>query len=213
MIRLHRLPLVLATLAMTSTSWAQPAAPREPPPPLDPSVLLATQHKGERPVVIIKTSKGDIKAELYGDKAPITVKNFLQYVDDKFFNHTIFHRVIDGFMVQGGGFNKDMSQKPTRAPIKNEAENGEKNVVGTLAMARTPDVDSATAQFFINIADNEFLNFKGKSAQTYGYCVFGKVVDGMDVVNAIKSVPTGNSGPYQNVPVEPIEILEIVRAP
>ncbi|MFH0908398.1 MAG: peptidylprolyl isomerase [bacterium] len=163
-------------------------------------------------MVTIKTSKGDISVKLFPDKAPITVKNFLQYVDEHFYDHTIFHRVIDGFMIQGGGFTKDMNQKPTRAPIKNEANNGLQNTKGTLAMARTPVVDSATAQFFINVADNAFLNFQSKTSQGYGYCVFGEVVSGMDVVDAIKSVKTANSGDSQNVPVEPVEILEIVRS-
>ena len=162
-------------------------------------------------MVTIKTSKGDITVRLFPDKAPITVKNFLQYVDDHFYDKTIFHRVIDGFMVQGGGFTKDMNQKPTRAPIKNEADNGLKNTKGTLAMARTPVVDSATAQFFINVADNAFLNFQSRTAQGYGYCVFGEVETGMDVVDAIKSVKTGDSNNMQNVPLEPVEILEIVR--
>ena len=166
----------------------------------------------ENPVVIIKTSKGDIKVELFEKEAPNTVKNFLQYVDDKFYDGTIFHRVIQGFMIQGGGFTKEFSQKPTRTPVKNEAANGLKNKRGTLAMARTSDVDSATAQFFINVVDNDFLDFRAPNAQGFGYCVFGKVTEGLDIVDAIRSVKTGNHGMFQDVPVDAIEILEVTRA-
>lgn len=168
-------------------------------------------EKATNPVVLIKTSKGDIKVELYADKAPATVKNFLQYVDEGQYNHTIFHRVINGFMIQGGGFTQDMKQKATRAPIQNEADNGLKNERGTLAMARTSDPHSASAQFFINVADNAFLNFRGKNPSEYGYAVFGKVVDGMDVVDAIKQVKTSSKGPHENVPVEPVEIIDIKK--
>jgi cyclophilin family peptidyl-prolyl cis-trans isomerase len=167
----------------------------------------------ENLVVIIKTSQGDIKAELFQDKAPLTVKNFLQYVDDKSYNGTIFHRVINGFMIQGGGFTKDFVQKPTHAPVKNEAANGLKNQRGTIAMARTTDVDSATSQFFINVADNAFLDHKSPTPQGFGYCVFGKVLEGLDVADKIKSVATTSRGPYQNVPVETVEIIEIRRSP
>ncbi len=213
MTRSSYMPFALASFLMTFAAWAQPAVERQPAPPLDPNLIIATQRaaQGEKDMVTIKTSKGDITVRLFPDKAPITVKNFLQYVDDHFYDKTIFHRVIDGFMVQGGGFTKDMNQKPTRAPIKNEADNGLKNTKGTLAMARTPVVDSATAQFFINVADNAFLNFQSRTAQGYGYCVFGEVETGMDVVDAIKSVKTGDSNNMQNVPLEPVEILEIVR--
>jgi cyclophilin family peptidyl-prolyl cis-trans isomerase len=167
----------------------------------------------EHLVVIIKTSQGDIKAELFQDKAPLTVKNFLQYVDDKSYNGTIFHRVIDGFMIQGGGFSKEFVQKPTHAPVKNEAANGLKNQRGAVAMARTSDIDSATSQFFINVADNAFLDHKSPTPQGFGYCVFGKVIEGMDVVDKIKSVATTSRGLYQNVPVEAVEIIEIRRSP
>jgi cyclophilin family peptidyl-prolyl cis-trans isomerase len=170
-----------------------------------------TTNQEINPVVIIKTSKGDIKVELFQDKAPASVKNFLQYVDEKQYNGTIFHRVIDKFMIQGGGFTKDFSQKPTRAPVKNEASNGLKNLRGTLAMARTSDVDSATSQFFINVADNAFLDHKSPTPQGFGYCVFAKVIEGMDVVDKIKGVATTSRGPYENVPVEAIEIIEISR--
>lgn len=177
-----------------------------------PATQEPTTNQEINPVVIIKTSKGDIKVELFQDKAPATVKNFLQYVDDKHYSGTIFHRVIDGFMVQGGGFTKDFSQKPNRAPIKNEASNGLKNEKGTLAMARTSDVDSATSQFFINIADNVFLDHKSPTPQGFGYCVFGKVTEGMDVVDKIRGVKTTTRGPYENVPVEAVEIIEITKS-
>ena len=160
-------------------------------------------------MVLIKTSQGDIKVELFADKAPITVKNFLQYVDDKFYNGTIFHRVMNGFMIQGGGFTKDFQQKTPRASIKNEAANGLKNDRGTLAMARTSDPDSASCQFFVNVVNNAGLN--RPSPDGAGYCVFGKVVDGMDVVDKIKVVPTGTRGYFENVPTQTIEIIEVTR--
>jgi peptidyl-prolyl cis-trans isomerase B (cyclophilin B) len=163
----------------------------------------------EKPVVVMETSMGNIKIELYPDKAPITVQNFLEYVKNGHYDHTIFHRVIDNFMIQGGGFTANMSQKSTLSPIKNEANNGLKNARGTVAMARTQDVNSATAQFFINVNDNTFLNFKSENPQEYGYCVFGKVIDGMDVVDKIKSVDTTASGTYRDIPVKPIEILSM----
>jgi len=158
------------------------------------------------PRVELKTNRGTIVLELYPDKAPKTVANFLQYVKDGQYTGTVFHRVIDGFMIQGGGFDKDMRQKPTRAPVENEAANGLKNDVGTIAMARTPDPHSASAQFFINLKNNDFLNFREPTPQGYGYTVFGKVVAGMDVVEKIATVPTGNAGPHQNVPREPVII-------
>jgi peptidyl-prolyl cis-trans isomerase B (cyclophilin B) len=157
-------------------------------------------------MVTLQTNFGTIKIELDAAKAPATVENFLQYVKDGFYDNTVFHRVIDGFMVQGGGFEPGMKQKPTRAPVKNEADNGLKNERYTLAMARTSDPHSATAQFFINVADNEFLNFKAPTAQGWGYCVFGRVVDGTDVVDRIKGVKTGRSGFHQDVPVEDVVI-------
>ncbi len=170
----------------------------------------ATPEPENHPMIVIKTSKGDIKAELYADKAPATVKNFLQYVDAKHYDGTIFHRVINGFMIQGGGFTKDFQQKPTKAPVKNEAANGLKNDRGTLAMARTSDPDSATSQFFINVVNNDGLN--RPSPDGYGYCVFGKVVEGMDVVDAIKAVKTTSMGPYRDVPAEAIEIISITQS-
>ena len=157
-------------------------------------------------MITIKTNHGDIKVELFDEKAPITCENFRQYIADGFFNDTIFHRVIPNFMIQGGGMEADMSQKKTRAPIKNEADNGESNRRGTLAMARTMDVNSATAQFFINLRDNDFLDH---GTRDFGYAVFGKVVDGMDVVDAIAAVPTGNKGGHQDVPVDPVKIVEV----
>ena len=163
--------------------------------------------------IVIDTNLGKITAELYQDKAPATVSNVLAYIDEKFYDDTIFHRVIDGFMIQGGGFTKNMAQKAAKPPVKNEADNGLSNTRGTLAMARTMVPDSATCQFFINLVDKntEFLNFTSKTAQGWGYCVFGKVVEGMDVVDAIAKVPTGFSGPHQNVPVEPVVIRSIRR--
>lgn len=169
----------------------------------------AVKENSKHPTVLIRTSVGDIKAELYEDKAPISVKNFLEYANEGAYNGTIFHRVIDDFMIQGGGFTKDFKQKPTKAPIQNEASNGLKNERGTLAMARTSVVDSATNQFFINVKDNQFLDFRGKNPSDYGYTVFGKVIDGMDVVDKIKGTKTGTFGPFQDVPKETIEILEI----
>ena len=160
-------------------------------------------------MVKLHTSKGVITLELDAEKAPVTVENFLQYVRDGFYDGTIFHRVIDGFMIQGGGFEPGMSQKPTRAPIKNEADNGLKNAVGTIAMARTPNPHSATAQFFINVKDNDFLNFSSPTPQGWGYCVFGKVVEGMDVVHGIEKVATGNRGGHGDVPLEDVVIEKV----
>ncbi|NIA21028.1 MAG: peptidyl-prolyl cis-trans isomerase [Anaerolineaceae bacterium] len=161
------------------------------------------------PVVVMETSEGAIRIELNADKAPISVKNFLQYVDEKFYDGTIFHRVIDGFMIQGGGFTPDMRKKPTHAPIKNEAANGLANDRGTIAMARTNVVDSATAQFYINVADNRALNH---SPQSYGYAVFGRVIDGLEVVDRIRTVRTGTSAGMKNVPLTPVVIKTVRRA-
>jgi cyclophilin family peptidyl-prolyl cis-trans isomerase len=159
--------------------------------------------------VRMETSKGTIVLELYNDKAPKTVENFVTYVQDGFFDGTIFHRVIPDFMIQGGGFTADMSQKKTRPPIKNEANNGLKNEVGTIAMARTSNPHSATAQFFINVKDNHFLDFSAETQQGWGYAVFGKVTEGMDVVDSIEQVSTGNRGGHQNVPLEPVVIEKV----
>ena len=169
------------------------------------------QKTSAAPIIVIDTSLGAIKAELYADKAPITVSNILAYVDSGFYNGTIFHRVIKGFMIQGGGFTEDMRQKNTNAQIKNEAANGLKNQRGTLAMARTSVVDSATSQFFINHKDNDFLNFRAPNPQGFGYCVFGKVVEGLDIVDKIADVKTGNKMGHGDVPVDPVTILSITR--
>ena len=156
--------------------------------------------------VKIRTSMGDLVIELDAENAPLTVENFLQYVREGFYDNTVFHRVIDGFMVQGGGFEPGMKQKPVRAPIKNEAGNGLKNDAYTVAMARTSDPHSATAQFFFNVVNNNFLNFRAANADGFGYCVFGKVVEGRDVIDKIKAVPTGNRGFHQDVPAEDVLI-------
>jgi len=160
-------------------------------------------------IVTMETNKGTITIELEMEKAPISSKNFLDYVRDGFYEQTIFHRVIPGFMIQGGGFTPEMAQKKTRAEIKNEADNGLKNSRGTLAMARTQVVDSASSQFFINLADNDFLNHQNKTANGYGYAVFGKVIAGMDIVDEIATVTTGNSGYHQDVPTESIVIEKV----
>lgn len=163
-------------------------------------------------MITLHTNHGDIVLELDAEKAPITAANFTQYVKDGFFDGTIFHRVIDGFMVQGGGFTEDMVQKDNGETIKNEANNGLSNLVGTIAMARTSDPHSATAQFFINLNDNTFLDFKSETSQGWGYCVFGKVSAGMDVVNKIKAVSTGNRGMHQDVPLEAVIIEKVTIA-
>ena len=160
-------------------------------------------------MITLSTNFGDIVIELNFDDAPISSANFLQYCRDGFYNDTIFHRVIGNFMIQGGGFNETMKQKETREPIQNEADNGLSNDTGTLAMARTNDPHSASSQFFINVADNSFLNHTGKNAQGWGYAVFAKVIEGMEVVSKIKAVPTGNSGPHGDVPTEAVSIIGV----
>ncbi len=175
------------------------------------AAVAAGGARAANPVVVIETSMGNIKVELFEDKAPITVKNFLSYVDDKFYDGTIFHRVIDGFMIQGGGYEPGMKQKKTKEPIKNEANNGLSNTRGTIAMARTRDVDSATAQFFINHADNS-RNLDHKGPQSFGYCVFGRVIDGMDVVDKIAKVECGpNELGEKAVPKTDVVIKSIRR--
>lgn len=165
--------------------------------------------KGGNPVVLLETSMGNIKVELYPDKAPISVNNFLAYVQEGHYNGLVFHRVIRGFMIQGGGFTADMKEKrPAHPPIKNEAGNGLKNERGTIAMARTGIVDSATAQFFINVVNNDFLNHANDSQQGFGYAVIGKVIEGMDVVDKIRGVPTGTVRMFSDVPREPVTILK-----
>ena len=164
-------------------------------------------------MVIIRTTFGDIKLELDAEKAPATVANFLDYARSGFYDGTVFHRVINNFMIQGGGFDTDMQQKSVGAPIENEADNGLKNDFGTVAMARTTDPHSATAQFFINVKDNDFLNHSGKNMQGWGYTVFGRMVEGEEVLEKIRAVPTGSRGGHQDVPVDPviIETVEIVE--
>ncbi|MBF7073102.1 peptidylprolyl isomerase [Glaciecola sp. MH2013] len=161
-------------------------------------------------MVLLKTNHGDIKINLFEDAAPKTVANFLSYVEEGYYDGTIFHRVIGNFMIQGGGFEPGLEQKATKDSIENEADNGKSNKVGTLAMARTNDPHSATSQFFINVKDNDFLDFSAPNAQGYGYCVFAEVVEGMDVVEKIKSVQTGNMGMHQDVPLEDVVIESAV---
>jgi len=177
-------------------------------PPLSYSL-----DKGTKTMVRLHTNHGTITLELDAEKAPNTVNNFLEYVNSGFYSNTIFHRVIDGFMIQGGGFEPGMKQKPVNAPIKNEAANGLKNDIYTVAMARTNDPHSATAQFFINVKNNGFLNYSAPNPQGYGYCVFGKVVDGTAVVDAIRKVKTGNRAGFQDVPLEDVIITkaEVVK--
>jgi len=176
-------------------------------------ILSSALAAAANPQVEFKTNVGSFVAELYADKAPATVDNFLRYVNDGFYKGTIFHRVIPGFVVQGGGFSKDFQQKPTREPVKNEAANGLKNETATLAMARTSDPNSATAQFFINLKDNSSLDHRAPNPREYGYTVFGRVVKGMDVVQRIAAIPTGASGPFpaevpqQTVIVEETKVL------
>jgi len=180
-------------------------------------VLAANSVWAKDPIVDVKTSMGRFAIELYPDKAPGTVENFLRYTKSSFYDGTIFHRVIDGFMIQGGGFDSAMRQKETRSPIQNEADaalkKGLRNESGTVAMARTPNPHSATAQFFINVKDNGFLDFRDASPQGYGYAVFGRVVEGMDVVLRISRVPTANRGSFQNVPAPAVTIESVTLRP
>ena len=171
--------------------------------------IIMANAQAETTKINMETSMGTIVLELNAEKAPNTVANFLNYVKEGFYDGTIFHRVISNFMIQGGGFTEDMTQKETKPPIQNEANNGLSNSVGSIAMARTNDPHSATAQFFINVKDNDFLNFSGENPQGWGYAVFGYVVEGMDVVDAIKDVATTTKGPYQDVPSETVTILSM----
>ncbi len=189
------------TMSLSMHAMGQDAGGAAPQPAAQPAA----------PMVLIKTSLGDIKVKLFADKAPITVSNFLAYADSGFYNGTIFHRVIDNFMVQGGGLTRSMEEKDGRPAIKNEATNGLKNKRGTLAMARTSDVDSATSQFFINVVDNGFLDNKGTQPMAFGYCVFGEVVSGMDVVDQIRKTKTTRVGGMPDVPAEPIEMITVER--
>lgn len=167
-------------------------------------------NKMTNPLVTIRTNLGDIEIELFQNKAPETVQNFLQYARDGHYNGTIFHRVIDGFMIQGGGYTSDFAEKKTRSPVRNEADNHLSNKRGTIAMARTSDIHSATGQFFINVSDNDFLNYRNPTPSGFGYCVFGEVKSGMEVVDKIKKVKTGHDRGHQDVPLQPIKILEVV---
>ncbi len=177
-----------------------------------PGLALASDN--DKPRVRLHTNLGDIVLELDREKAPKTVDNFLTYVREGFYDGTVFHRVIDGFMIQGGGFTQDLQKKPTHAPIENEADNGLRNRRGTIAMARTSDPHSATAQFFINVADNSFLDFRDKTPRAYGYAVFGRVVEGMDVVDKIRRTPTGAGGPFRkDVPRSPVIIEKATIEP
>ncbi|MGB4247013.1 MAG: peptidylprolyl isomerase [Pseudohongiellaceae bacterium] len=175
------------------------------------TIGCATAAENANPVVVMETSKGTVKIELWADKAPITVANFLRYTDAKFYDGLIFHRVIPGFMIQGGGYNPDLLEQSTFDPIKNEATAELKNSRGTLAMARTQVVDSASSQFFINLVDNNFLDHTDETARGFGYAVFAEVVEGMDVVDQIATVQTGSQRGHQDVPVEPVVILSITR--
>jgi peptidyl-prolyl cis-trans isomerase B (cyclophilin B) len=202
--------LAFAASSCTTTKTITPttgAAATVTPNP----VTKAKEKTKENPMVEILTSKGNITLELYAEKAPKTVDNFLQYVDSGFYKGTIFHRVIRSFMIQGGGFDANFSRKSTKPPVVNEASNGLKNRRGTIAMARTMVPDSATAQFFINTKDNNTLDFRDPSPQGVGYCVFGKVVDGMDVVDKIEAAATGSRNGMRDVPAENIFIKDIVR--
>jgi cyclophilin family peptidyl-prolyl cis-trans isomerase len=190
-------------LACSAFAFALPLAAAA----AQPQARCASLLKGNAPMKVkLTTSMGPIVIQLDKEKAPVTTENFAKYVDSGHYDGTIFHRVIDGFMIQGGGFDKDMRQKPTQAPIKNEAANGLKNDKYTLAMARTGDPNSATAQFFINVKDNDFLNYSSPTPQGWGYAVFGKVVEGQATVDQIAKVATGNRGMHQNVPNEPVVI-------
>jgi cyclophilin family peptidyl-prolyl cis-trans isomerase len=174
---------------------------------------MENDQASKNPTLAMSTSMGDVRIELFGDKAPITVKNFLGYVEEKFYDGVIFHRVIPGFMVQGGGFDREMQQKRTHSPIKNEAINGLKNKTGTLAMARTNVVDSATAQFFINVKDNDFLDHRSATPDGFGYAVFGQLIEGLDVVRKIEKVRTGTRGLHSDVPLEAVLINSIRLEP
>ncbi|MEW6415187.1 MAG: peptidylprolyl isomerase [Pseudomonadota bacterium] len=207
--RLSRLPATLfaATLllAIAGCGASEPATQQVSTAP--------AAGQPANPRVLIETSKGNITVEVFPALAPQTVKNFLDYVRNGFYDGLIFHRVIPGFMIQTGGMHPDMTEKPKQAPIPNEADNGLRNLRGTLAMARMGDPHSASSQFFINVADNRFLDHRGKSFEGWGYAVFGQVVDGMDVVDAIVAVPRGNRGPHGDVPLEPVVMQRVSVLP
>jgi len=218
--QMRRVPAVLMATAWVAVAFlaVPPGCKAEKNSQQDQGAAVSVQtRKGEpmqqtsdKPRVRLKTSKGDILLELDRQRAPVTVENFLQYVKDGTYNGTIFHRVISGFMIQGGGFAAGMKEKQTRSPIRNEAGNGLKNLKGTIAMARTNVVDSATDQFFINCKDNDFLDHRSEDSRGFGYAVFGKVVKGIEVVEKIEKVPTGSKGMHQDVPVEDVVIQSAV---
>ncbi len=195
---------VLCAATLLSTLVASESA-------ADKKAAAAETVADKNPMVVLETSMGNIKIELFADKAPETVKNFLSYVDDKHYDGTVFHRVMDGFMIQGGGMEPGLKEKKTKAPIKNESSNGLQNQLGTIAMARTADPDSASAQFFINVKDNAPLNRRGNRPEEAGYCVFGKVIEGMDTVDKIKGVATGNRGGHMNVPLQDVVVKSARR--
>jgi len=205
----------LSGLAFGAAAQQPAAKPAPAAAPAGAAQAIPLAAPVEHPHVTMRTNMGDITIELYPEKAPKTVENFLQYTKDKYYNGTTFHRVIDGFMIQGGGYTQDLKPRPTRAPIPNEANNGLSNLTGTVAMARTGDPNSATAQFFINVNDNKPLDFvSAERGETYGYCVFGKVIAGMDVVERIKKVETGPQPPFsRDVPKSPVVITsaEVTR--
>jgi peptidyl-prolyl cis-trans isomerase B (cyclophilin B) len=215
--------LLIGTALLAGCAEGKPTSPGGAKPKPKDFTPLATAAKSEtkaeeakqqsnpnNPIILIETTMGPIKAELFEDKAPVTVKNIMGYVEDKFYDGTIFHRVIPTFMIQGGGFEPGMKQKEAKAPIKNESENGLENKRGTLAMARTSIPDSATCQFFINVTDNAFLD-RARAQDGVGYCVFGQVLEGMQVVNKIKGVRTTRMGPHGDVPVEDVTIRSVRR--
>jgi cyclophilin family peptidyl-prolyl cis-trans isomerase len=208
--RLFLFPALLVAGAVAAQAPATTPAPQPAAPAAE-----AAPAPAANPRVLMRTSLGDITIELAADKAPKSVENFLAYVEAKFYDGTVFHRVIDNFMVQGGGFTADLKQKPTRAPVPNEADNGLSNVRGTLAMARTNDPNSGTSQFFINVVDNTRLDHVSKeNGFTWGYAVFGRVVSGMEVVDQIKATPTGPGGPFpRDVPVTPVVIQSVEVLP
>ncbi|MFI4954522.1 MAG: peptidylprolyl isomerase [Gammaproteobacteria bacterium] len=210
----HMLGISICALMLVGCENKQEQKPAETTSP----AAEATQTENtsvENSYVKINTNQGSFVIELNGQKAPITVKNFMNYVNEGFYSQTLFHRVIPGFMIQGGGFTTDFEQKPTQPPIKNEADNGLKNLRGTVAMARTMDPNSASAQFFINLADNDFLDYRSPTPQGWGYAVFGKVVEGMDVIDTISKEKTGSRSGHEDVPVNNvvIESIEVVPAP
>jgi peptidyl-prolyl cis-trans isomerase B (cyclophilin B) len=209
---------IVCLLALAVPATAAPPKSAKPATPKKSASAKTAPAKtpavpAGNPRVAIDTNKGRIVAELYASKAPKTVKNFLDYVKAGHYNGTIFHRVIPGFMIQGGGFTASLIEKPTRGPVPNEADNQELNQRGTLAMARTSDPNSATAQFFINLANNGFLNFRSKTPEGWGYAVFGNVVEGMDVVDAIAQVPTSTKGMLENLPNQPVVIQKVTILP